>query len=115
MFKNRHMHGVLAHAPKAFLALTGLLLTSLCAAQTAIPGTVQAESYTGMAGVQLENTTDTGGGQNVGWIDTGDWMSYSVNPASEGWYKVEYRIASTGTTGIVVLSQNAADIGDEAR
>ena len=31
-----------------------------------------------MAGVQVETTTDAGGGQNVGYIDAGDWMSYDV-------------------------------------
>ncbi len=96
--------------PKTFLVLVVAFLTNLCAAQVAIPGKVQAESFTGMAGVQLENTTDTGGGQNVGWIDTNDWMTYSINPSTTGWYKVEYRVASTSASGQIVLSQNAKDV-----
>jgi beta-glucanase (GH16 family) len=59
--------------------------------------TKQAESYSAMAGVQTETTTDTGGGQNVGWIDTGDWMAYnSINIPTTGAYLVEYRVASPG-------------------
>ncbi|MDB5273591.1 MAG: glycoside hydrolase family 16 [Chitinophagaceae bacterium] len=59
--------------------------------------TIQAESYSEMAGVQLENTTDAGGGQDVGWIDTGDWMAYKdINFPSSGSYKVEYRVAGNG-------------------
>ena len=37
----------------------------------------QAENYNIMNGVQTEGTTDTGGGLNVGYIDTGDWMAYN--------------------------------------
>lgn len=58
---------------------------------------IQAESYAAMNGVQKETTTDAGGGQNVGWIDAGDWMSYTSNPvtiSTAGIYKVEFRVAS---------------------
>jgi beta-glucanase (GH16 family) len=59
--------------------------------------TIQAESFSEMAGVQLENTSDGGGGQNVGWIDSGDWMAYqNINFPSTGSYKVEYRVAGNG-------------------
>jgi len=36
----------------------------------------QAESFTTQSGTQLEATSDTGGGQNVGWIAPGDWLAY---------------------------------------
>ena len=56
--------------------------------------TVQAEGYLNMFGVFCENTSDVGGGVNVGWIDTWDWMSYpAVTIPSAGVYKVEYRVA----------------------
>ncbi|HEX8531677.1 MAG TPA: carbohydrate-binding protein [Cytophagales bacterium] len=59
--------------------------------------TIQAENYSSMSGVQTETTTDAGGGQNVGWIDTGDWMAYgNVNFPTSGAYTVEYRVASPG-------------------
>ena len=108
--KNRPTAGILAYAPKTLLALAGVLIANISLAQTAVPGTVQAESYTSMTGVQLETTTDTGGGQDVGWVDTNDWMSYSINVATAGWYTVQYRVASPNATGQIVLSQNATDI-----
>jgi len=108
--KNSPMTGVLAHVPKALLMIAGLAFANISLAQIAVPGTIQAESYTSMAGVQLETTTDSGGGQDVGWIDTNDWMSYSINVASAGWYTVQYRVASPNATGQVVLSQNATDV-----
>ncbi len=108
--KNRSTAGILAYAPKTLLALAGVLIANISLAQTTVPGTVQAESYTSMTGVQLETTTDTGGGQDVGWVDTNDWMSYSINVATAGWYTVQYRVASPNATGQIVLSQNATDI-----
>ncbi|MEO7939345.1 MAG: carbohydrate-binding protein [Burkholderiaceae bacterium] len=88
------------------MALAG----AACAAQTALPGQIEAEAYSAMSGVQTEATSDAGAGSDVGWIDAGDWMSYQVNPAASGWYTVQYRVASAGAGGQVVLSQNAKDI-----
>jgi hypothetical protein len=55
---------------------------------------IEAESYSLMSGVQLEATTDTGGGQDVGWIDAGDWMVYPITVNTAGSYTISYRVAS---------------------
>lgn len=71
---------------------------------------VEAESYSTMSGVQLEGTTDVGGGQNVGWIGTGDWMSYAnITIPTTGAYKIEYRIASVGG-GTLVANLNSSAV-----
>lgn len=58
---------------------------------------IEGESYSNMSGVQLEGTTDVGGGQNVGWIDAGDWLVYSnVTIPATGTYRIDYRVASVG-------------------
>src|SRR5688572_9565713 len=44
--------------------------------------TTQAEAFSQMSGIQTENTTDSGGGTNVGWIDTNDWLSYQNSPVN---------------------------------
>lgn len=67
----------------------------------------QAESYTVMSGVQTEATSDTGGGQNVGWMDAGDWMAYGgITIPATATYRVEYRVASPGGS-ILSLDLNA--------
>jgi beta-glucanase (GH16 family) len=59
--------------------------------------TIQAENYSAMSGIQTETTTDAGGGLNVGWIDTNDWMAYnSIAIPTTGTYTIEYRVASPG-------------------
>lgn len=73
--------------------------------------TVQAENYSSNNGVQLENTTDTGAGQNVGWIDTGDWMAYnSITIPTSGTYYVDYRVASAVAGAKLSLDLNGGAI-----
>lgn len=76
------------------------------------PGTlIQAESYTSMSGVQTEPTTDTGGGLNVGYADTGDWMAYSnINFPTSGSYVIEYRVASAVNGARISSDLNAGSI-----
>jgi len=80
-----------------------------------IPGTIEAEHYdlggegiayhdltSGNAGntfrtdnVDIEATTDTGTGYNVGWIQAGEWLEYTVNVTTAGTYSLQVRVAST--------------------
>lgn len=65
---------------------------------------IEAETYTASAGVDKEATTDIGGGENVGWIDAGDWMVWPANiPACD--YKITYRVASAGNGGTIQLEE----------
>jgi len=69
---------------------------------------IEAESYTSMSGIQTEPTTDTGGGLNVGYADTADWLSYSnINFPTSGSYLIEYRVAS-GVSGAIISSDLSA-------
>jgi beta-glucosidase len=85
---------------------------------------VQAESFGSQSGVMLENTTDTGGGQNVGFINPGDWVAYpGMDFGSSTALRVTTRRASgsntTGTvtyrldstTGPVIASFNVSNTG----
>lgn len=66
---------------------------------------IQAESWCQMSGVKTEATSDAGGGQNVGYIDNGDWMTYSVNLPTTGSYKVSYRVAAQAGGGQLQLEK----------
>jgi len=60
---------------------------------------VQAEFYTDMSGIMLQDTTDEGGGKNVGWIDTGDYLTYQLRVEEAGTYRITYRVASESGGG----------------
>ena len=73
--------------------------------------TIQAENYSAMSGIQTEPTTDTGGGLNVGYADTGDWMAYnSINFPTSGSYLIEYRVASAVNGAVLSSDLNAGSI-----
>ncbi|TGE22131.1 glycosyl hydrolase family protein [Hymenobacter aquaticus] len=78
--------------------------------------TIQAESYSAMNGVQLEGCSDTGGGQDVGWIDAGDWLAYNgINFPTSGTYTLEYRVASpAGGTLSSDLNAGSIPLGNVA-
>ncbi len=69
-----------------------------------VPAKIEAEKYTGMSGIQLENSSDTGGGQNVGHFDAGDFIEFKIKTETAGNYSIDYRLATqTGSTGFEVL------------
>ncbi|WP_181305353.1 carbohydrate-binding protein [Rufibacter sp. XAAS-G3-1] len=77
-----------------------------------IPGLIQAEAYSAMSGMQKENTDDTGGGQNLGYVDDGDWADYKVSAASNGAYTFSLRVAShSGSSVIEVKNAGGAVLG----
>ena len=55
---------------------------------------VEAECFSSQDGTQLETTSDTGGGQNVGYVDAFDSMTYIVDVPTTGNYLLSYRTAS---------------------
>ncbi len=74
-----------------------------------IPGRIEAEAFSFQSGVALETTTDVGGGQNIGFLDPGDYLDYEINVTSAGVYSVSYRTASQGGTGglqLQLVNQN---------
>jgi hypothetical protein len=63
--------------------------------------TIQAESYSAQSGTQTETTTDTGGGQDVGWISNGDWLQFTgVNFGSSPLTQFKARVASGAAAGV---------------
>lgn len=78
--------------------------------QHVIPGKIEAEHYHGMYGVDIEETLDVGGGENIGWIDAGDWLDYEVNVNVSGTYTIEYRVASPNNGGQFELQSNYSEI-----
>jgi hypothetical protein len=98
--------------------------------RAAIPGIVQAENFDvggmgvayndttiGNAGgahrtnedVDIEGTSDTGGGNNVGWMAVGEWLKYSVNVTAAGTYTLEFRVAASGAGGTFHLEVDGVD------
>lgn len=77
-----------------------------------MPGKIEAENYTLQHGTDTEQTGDTGGGTNVGWIEDGDWLEYAIeNISSETEYMVTFRVASPNTGGRLSYSIDGEEQG----
>jgi beta-glucanase (GH16 family) len=76
-------------------------------------GRIEAEDYVRMEGIQTQTTTDTGGGENVGWTDMGDSLTYVLDVETAGTYRLTYRVASESTGGRFLLKLNEADTIDD--
>jgi endoglucanase len=75
---------------------------------TALPGKVEAEAYSSMSGIQLEDCSDTGGGKNVGYFEPDDYIEFKVSVATAGNFTIDYRLATAnGSTGFEVLIDGA--------
>lgn len=59
--------------------------------------------------VDLQATEDAGGGYNVGWIEPGEWLAYSVF-LQAGNYDVQARVASVPGGGEYTLSVEGASL-----
>jgi alpha-L-fucosidase 2 len=72
----------------------------------ALPGKIQAESYTAMDGVQIED--DEEGEPNLGWINDGDFSSYLVNVPAAGTYTLKARVASGAEVASTITVTDSA-------
>lgn len=95
------------HAKRSLLcvAIASLSMLPLCAAAQVI----QAEDYIEASdndpannggayrndyGVDIQRTADTGGGYNVGWVETNERLIYNVNVPAAGEYTIALRTSS---------------------
>lgn len=94
----------------------------------ALPGTVQAEDFdNGAEGVAYHDTDpannggvyrsagvdlepSAGGGFDVGWVASGEWLAYTVNVLASGVYTAQFRVAAYGTGGTFHLEVDGANV-----
>lgn len=82
-----------------------------CTIVHAIPGIIQAEEYTEQLGVQRENTSDVGGGMNIGFIENDDYTTYQTSVATTGIYNVSLRVASNAQGGTITVLSDDVVVG----
>src|SRR5499427_10120533 len=95
-----------------------------------LPGTIEAENFDdggqsvayydttpGNSGgvyrqtdVDLEATTDAGGGYDVAKTRAGEWLQYTVNVGATGTYALDLRVASLSTGGTVRVDVDGVDV-----
>ena len=96
----------------------------------AIPGIVEAENFNeggqgvgyydltaGNLGrqyrqtdVDIETTSDAGGGYSLGWVNRGEWLAYQVQATRTADYTLDARVASAGNQRLSRPRRSAASL-----
>lgn len=90
-----------------------------------VPGVIEAENYTDFSDttsgnkggeyrsddVDIQETDDSDGTYNIGWIKSGEWLEYTINVTSAGTYNADFRLASTKSTGAFDVFVDGAEKG----
>ncbi len=100
--------------------------TASAARAHAVPGIIQAEDFddgaywdstSGNLGnsyrasdVDLQPTTDLGGGFNIGWVTAGEWFEHTIDVAAAGYYDLSARVASPHTGKSFRVLVNGSDV-----
>ena len=89
-----------------------------------VPGRIEAENYDtngpgisfyddspGNSGavyrtddVDIEATQDLGGGYNIGWVGSGEWLNYTLNVQTTAVYQLAFRVASANGAGNIQVA-----------
>ena len=96
----------------ATLAVDYVRVSQLTSAPPAASSVLlQAESANVNHGMVVENCTDAGGGQDMGYIDQGDYLVFNnVRFPVSGTYTIDYRVASGANGGTISSDLNAGSV-----
>jgi hypothetical protein len=95
-----------------------------------LPGTIQAENFdeggasvayvdttAGNRGgvyrqtdVDIEATSDVGGGFDIAWARAGEWLQYTANVSATATYALDLRVASASAGGTVRVDVDGVDV-----
>ena len=80
---------------------TDLIVANNLVTRKVVPGKIQAEDFSNQFGLQTENTQDIGGGENIGYTDSGDYSEYLIYISDSGHYNLNVRTAAQSDAGKV--------------
>lgn len=98
-----------SQSSKTLNTFTDLVINNIAPERVIIPAVIQVEDFDVMVGMALEDTTDEGGGQNLGYTDAGDYADYSIFVPATGAYGIKFRVASLfseGQIGLYTVDEN---------
>jgi len=91
---------------------TDLIVRNTLPIRNILPKKIQAEDFIDMSGLAIEETTDLGGGFNIGYTNPGDYADYLIYSADENEYKINVRVAAqnaAGSFGFYLIDENGIE------
>lgn len=77
---------------KVLLLLKLLMGVTTLLAQ--VPGRIEAEAFATSSGLTAGPTSDQTGTSEIGWINDGQWLDYTLAVNTPGLYKINFRLAN---------------------
>ena len=101
-------NSVQSESNKTLNTFTDLVINNISPNRFIIPTLIEVEDYDYMIGMNLEDTSDEGGGQNFGFTDPGDYADYSIFVPETGLYGIKFRVAgfNQGQIGLYTVDEN---------
>ena len=88
---------------KTLETFSNLIIRNTLTTLFVLPGKIEVESFVNMVGLAIEDTTDEGGGKNLGYTDANDYADYLVYSETAVAYQVDFRVAAQNNTGKIGL------------
>jgi len=101
---------IVSQLGKVLAPFSDLEIRNTLSSRFILPGKIEVENFESMSGLATEETTDSGGGMNIGYTDAGDYADYLIFVDEAGNYKVDFRFASEWAAGRIGLYLVADDL-----
>ncbi len=104
--------GIESQTGKKLESFTDLQIRNKLPQRFALPKKIQAEDFYYMEGLGIEETSDIGGGHNIGYTNPGDFADYLIYASDTNSYEVSLRVAaqnSQGNVGFYLLNEDGTE------
>ena len=95
--------GIKSQNGKILETFSNLIIRNTLNPLFVLPTKIEAEAFVKMVGLGIEDTTDDGGGKNLGYTDANDFADYIVYSETTAPYQVNFRVAAQNNTGKIGL------------
>mgnify|MGYP000991426502 CR=1 FL=1 len=104
--------GVSSESGKLLNSFSDLKIRNTLESLFILPGKIEVEDYIEMEGLGVEESTDEGGGHNIGYTDAGDYADFIIYSEVDSDYKVDFRFAAAydaGEIGLYLVYENGTE------
>ena len=104
--------GITSQTGKVLETFTDLEIRNTLIKRQILPKKIQAEDFYFNSGFGIEETTDVGGGYNIGYSNPGDYADYLIYTENDKYYQLKIRTAAqnaSGNIGFYLVDEDGAE------
>lgn len=103
---------ITSQSGKTLEPFTDLVIRNTLLSRHILPKKVQAEDFYFNSGLGVEETSDIGGGHNIGYTNPGDYADYLIFSEEDKYYQIHLRISAlygAGRVGYYIVDENLTE------